>query len=495
MAFVLASRATMALAAGSRRCGLLIAVAFLCAYLALGQNLMHGYDAYHYMRCVAEGELHYSLHALYLPTAWSWTQLLGAIGVAQYEAMRSLSAIAAAAGVYGCHRAAIRLGLDGERAAMAAIGCASVPAVLYSATVVEIDAVEFGCFGIAWIPFATLLRHNRWSAAVVTGLCTAVAAGFHGAGNLFAASLCGLQLAWGWPGRRLAETAPRALVLAAVHLVSITSIGWLAGSAGQVTMVTNSFGLQFHLDIVLRVMWIEFLLPYLPFGALVLVGVCRRELRASTIVCLVCLAGYLVLTTWIIGFYREEGRFGPQGGAIERGSFLLGLVPPLVLLSVQALPPRLAWTAVALSALSGIVQQRLLDWPADPEGYASGWAEVSAAEPSHVLLADAQEWAWIARRHPTLSSSLIGVIRLQADLVTAQSGQPVPVEYFVTWFGVESVGHHNAGRRFLITDRALLALRASEDANLAAAATQLPTVYAMERVSAGAFAAWSLRLR
>ncbi len=481
--------------AGSRRFGLAIATACLCVWLALGQNLFHGFDAYHYMRCVAAGELHYSLHALYLPTAWLWTQMLGLVGVAQYEAMRALSTVAAAVGVYGCHRAAIRLGLDGERAALAAIGCASVPAVLHSATVLEIDAIEFGCFGIAWIPFAALLRNNLWRTAALTGVCTALTAGFHGAGNLFAASLCGLQLAWGWPGRRLATSAPRALVLAAVHLAGISTIGWLTGASGQVTMVTNFSEVAFRSDLVLQVVWGEFLLPYLPFGVLVLVAACRRELRAAAIGCLICLVVYLVLTIWILGSWHEEGPFGPQGGLVERGSFLLGLVPPLVLLSVQALSRRVLWAAVVLSVISGIVQQRLADWPRDPEGYASGCAAVIAQAAAHVLVADVQEGAWISRRLPLVSTTPIGAIRLQADRFHAQSGQPVSVEFFVVWFGAESNAQRGAGRRFLITDRALAALRASDEANLAAAAAQLPSVYAMERVAAGSFGAWSLRLR
>lgn len=205
---------------GSRRAAAAIAAAALALYLATGQNLLHGFDVFVYLQQVGAGDLEYWLHALYLPTAWAWSELLGGVGVEQYEALRAMSAVAAAIGVFASHRAATALGWSAERAALTAIGCATLPAVVHAATVVEIDAITFGAFATAWVPFARLLRGDRFVAAAAVGLVTGVASGFHAAGHLGAAALCGLQVTWGWPRRRLRSTLPRAAVLAAAHLAT-----------------------------------------------------------------------------------------------------------------------------------------------------------------------------------------------------------------------------------------------------------------------------------
>ncbi len=478
----------------SRWDGLAIAALALGLWLALGQNLIHGFDAYVYLRRVAAGDLHHELHALYLPTAWAWSRGLGWLGVPQYEAMRSLSAVAAAIGVFACHRAAVRLGFARERAAMLACGAASVPALCHAATVVEIDAVAFGCQAVAWMPFAALLRRGAWSSAVATGVATGVAASYHASGHLFAASLGGLLLLWHWPARR-GRTVVAAGVIAVVHAAVSVAITRVVGADEHDTMASNLFGLAFRAELLPSVFVHEFLLPYAPFGVLAFAAIVRRELRGATVAYAVCLLVYLYVTTCILGHFRDEARFGPQGRSVERGAFLLGLVVPMVTLTLAALPRRVAWAVVAVGACAGLVQQRLHDWPPDPPGYAAGWAELDAARPSHVIFADAQEWAWVARRYPGVPSTFVGALHRQAEIAVEHGGRPLPADHVTIWFAAEIDAHERGGRRLLLTDGALAALRASGHQGVAAAAATLGEFFTMERVAAGSFRGWWLRRR
>src|SRR5262249_9163310 len=158
---------------------MLALLAAFALYLALGQHAMHGFDAYSFLRFVHAGELRNQQLLLYQPCAWAWSHLLAGFGVPLYEAMRALSASGAARGVAGAHRAGLPLGLDRRRALLVALGCGATPAVIDTATVVEVDALLFGCAAFAWVPFASLLRSGRPGPAIATGAATALAAAFH----------------------------------------------------------------------------------------------------------------------------------------------------------------------------------------------------------------------------------------------------------------------------------------------------------------------------
>ena len=471
----------------------LIATGMCCLWLSLGQNLIHGFDALNYLEAVAAGNASNELHALYLPLAIGWTRLLDNLGVPQYEAMRSLSAIGAALGVYGCHRAAVRLGWDRERALMAAIGIGAIPAVFYSATIVEIDAVAFGCFGLAWIPFAQLLREGRRRLAIPTGVATGVAAAVHASGNVFAAVLCCLGLLSLEPRSWRLRFANVAL-LAATHAAVSLAVNLTLGARSQGVMVTNALALRFRGDVALQVLVAEVLLPYLPFVLLAIAGWWRRETRGMAAGFCLCLSGYFVLTTLVMGAFREEARFGPQGRSVERGAFFLGLTVPMVLLAVGSLPGRWAWCAIAVGAVSAITQQRLHDWPADPPGFADGWAEVASKSPVCVIFADSQELAWVVRRRPFVVGEVVGALRRRLEIAT-QMGVAVPSDYVVTWFAGQVQAQEQVGGKLLLTDRARTTLLECEDRTIAAAAARLPEFFTFTPVAAGSFVAWWLRSR
>jgi hypothetical protein len=477
---------------------LLTAATALLLYLALGQRAFHGNDAYHYLHALDAGNLRNAQIPLYPPLGWLWSRALAICGVPLYEALRSLSAVAAALGVLAAHRAALTLLGDRRRALLVAAGCALTPAVLDTATVVEVDAVLFACACAAWLPFARLLRGGGFGggfgAAGATGLVTAVAAGFHGAGHLLAAVLCGLQLAWGWPQRSLRATLPRMLVLAAVHAAASLVLGWLDGGGGQAAMASNTAGLGFRAAFVPHVLWHEWLLPYVPFGVLPLAALRARGLRAAALGALACLCGYLLVTTLVLGLLEPTGPALPHDGVYEYGSFLLGWTLPAVLLSIAALPLRAGAVAVAVAGVAGVWQVRAHDWPPDPDGYAAGYAEVAAAGPVHVIVDDAREWAWIARRHPGADVTMVrGYLELQVLPTAERQHMPLRPELFVVPFLLWRPAG-DAPPALLVTERALARMRDSPVELLATAARELlPQKFAFEPVNARGFRAFRLR--
>lgn len=476
------------------RPGLLAAAGLLLLYLALGQNAMHGLDAYHYLRFVQEGHLRNDLNLFYQPVAWAWVQLFGRFGLPTYEAMRALSAVGAALGVFAAWRAGLAFGLDRPRALLLAIGCGVVPAVLQAATVVEIDALLFACSALAWIPFARLLRTDRWPLAIATGAGTALAAGFHAAGHLLALVLCGLQVAWQWPERPLHRTAPRALLLASVHGGLTFGLGRLLGAAGQASMASNTAALSLPWDFVPQVLWHEWLLPYAPFCLLPFAALLRRDLRSAVVAFALCLLGYLMVTALVLGLLRPTGPALPHDAVREFGSFLLGSTVPAVLLAVLALPVRIGQVAVAVAAVAGITQVRLRDWPADPSGYDTGFRAVVADRPYQLLVDDAREWAWLARRASLRPPLLVrGYLEVEVPALVAQQGGGIAPEHYAAQFAVWA---HSKDMPLLLSERALQRISASPVPALREfAREQLATSCVLEPVQAAGFTGYWLRPR
>ena len=485
----------------SLRMSLGAALAALLVYVALGQNAYHGLDAYSYLDMVARGELHNELNLLYQPTAYAFAKLGAALGQPLYESMRLLSGIAGAIGVLCAHRAALALGLSPSHAAAAAVGCGLTPAVAHAATVVEVDALLFACSALAWVPFAHLLRPgniaNRRQAvgyAMATGAATALAAGFHAAGHLLLGTLCGLQLTWGWPARSLRTTVPQMLVMALVHGVLTLLLGKLAGVSGQATMASNTAGLTFRAEFVPHVLWHEWLLPYAPFCLLPFAALGARGLRAATLGFAVCLCGYLVVTTLVLGLLESTGPAMPHEGVFEFGSFLLGSTLPAVLLAMSALPSRGAWFATALAGILGIAQIRAHDWPADPAGYYEGYREVIQSGKPSVLVDGAHEQAFVARREPSFRPITVrGYLELEVPAKLAAQPTPPGIDplaaQFLAWCAADPQGHG-----LLITQAALDRMRASTQPLVAAFAnTTLTASFVLTPALAQGFRGYWIR--
>jgi hypothetical protein len=180
----------------------------------------------------------------------------------------------------------------------------------------------------------------------------------------------------------------------------------------------------------------------------------------------------------------------------EYGSFLLGWTLPAVLLSIAALPLRAGVLAVAVAAVAGVWQVRAHDWPPDPEGYAAGYAQLAAAGPVHVIVDDAREWAWIARRHPGADVTMVrGYLELQLLPTAERQHLPLRPELFVVQFQLWRPPG-DAPPALLVTERALARMRSSPVPELAKAVNDLlPAAFVLEPVAALGFRAFRLRQR
>ncbi|MGE3173728.1 MAG: hypothetical protein AB7O97_13975 [Planctomycetota bacterium] len=482
-------------ARGDRVRALAAAAAALAVFLLMAQNIVHGFDVFDYLKKIDGGDWRHSRMVLYLPLAIAWCRAFEWLGVDAYAALRALSSVGAAVGVGYAWLAARRLGLCRHRATLVAAGCVAVPSALYTASVAEVDALLFGLACAAWLPFARLVTGGGARAAALTGLVTGASAGFHAAGHLLAGALTALNLGWGWPGRGPRRTLPLSGVLAATHLLVSIGVALLGGATQQGEMVTNTVHHAFHADFVGHVLWHEWLLPYLPFALLWLVALRSRADRGAALAFAACLLGYLYLTTLILGYQRSAKDFLAQGNIVERGTFLLGLVPPMLLLALRTTPRALGWTAVAAGLLSGGVQIRLRDWPADPPGYGAGCAELQRRQAMTLFLADVHEQAWIARRAPGIPVRLLGEPLLQARLVREQLGADLDPAFYVLWFDLEYDMARAGGRDYVITGRALHAMEQCADPGFVAAVPLLRQRYEFEPLHADSFDGWRLRRR
>jgi hypothetical protein len=169
---------------------------------------------------------------------------------------------------------------------------------------------------------------------------------------------------------------------------------------------------------------------------------------------------------------------------------------PAVALSISALPLRAGALAVAVAGVAGVSQVRAHDWPPDPDGYAEGYAEIAAKGPVHVIVDDAREWAWIARRHPDADCTMVrGFFELQVLPEAENRHLPRGPELFaIAVPGL--VAARQPPPALLITERALARMRSSHVAELATAANELlPRTFEFEPVNAQGFRAFRLRPR
>lgn len=470
-----------------------VAALALLLYLALGQNLMHGFDAFYYLRDVDQGELHHPRFAFYLPVAWVWAKALGVLDVPLYEAVRALSAFAAALGVLCTQFAARRLGFSPRAELMTGLAVASLPAVVYTASVVEVDAVFFACSAACWLPFARVLTDNRIGAAIATGVATAVAAGFHASGHLLALQLAGLAMLWDWPQRRLARGAVLAGVQLAVHLVLAIAIAMVFGIGEQGEMATNTVGHAFPLDFVPYVALREWILPYAPVGVLALLALKDRNRIGAGLAYAIVLCGYVFVSTKILGYQRYAEGFLSQGNATERGSFLLALAVPMVLLLVRAAPPRLAVAAIAVGLYSSVWQVREYDWPDDPPAVSPAIDRALEKGPIAPFVADNEDWAWIARRHPRIRATLFGEVVTSLIAARAKNPDVVTPEIVLLWFAMEYDRAVQQGAQYVVTQHALDAMAKAEESAIRIAAERLRDAYTFTPLDeTGGYAAFVL---
>ena len=197
--------------------GMAIAASALAVYALLGQSRFYLFDAETFYMLVARGELSHPNHPLYLPICAGVAQVLGVFGISLFDAMTFASALGSAIFVFAAHRASACLGLDRASAAGAALLCATVPSVVFFATVVEVHG-----------PFLAFAGAALWQAA----RACRVKAASGSAGS----------------GRRVSSTSATAMSAGRIRAVSFSRIGWLLSrlSASPRRLNTGSHAIATH---------------------------------------------------------------------------------------------------------------------------------------------------------------------------------------------------------------------------------------------------------
>lgn len=359
------------------------------AYLLLRRLTAHGNDVFTMMRWLDDGVAH-PQHPLYLVLARGVRTVLAPFGVGTMAALAVFSAVGAAVGVAAVHRAALVLGAERVRAAWLAATVASLPTVVFFATVGELQAPFFGGAGLAAWAVAVWLRQDGSgarlaAAAAVAGIATACAALQHATGHLLvpvAASACW----WGGVRRPAGERLVAVAVFAGVH-------AGLAFCGFQVLQLTGtrlpgdpgSF-LAERADVA---QWIGFvpsafvaqwLVPFAPLSVLAWLGLRRAPGRMAWF--LGVATAYLLVSTAL------------ARAADEVGGYLLPLAFPAAYLAVDVLPRRALALVFAL-AVAATASDRLLRPQLAPD-FALADAVATAPRPTVWLVGDEAE-SWGAR--------------------------------------------------------------------------------------------------
>lgn len=360
----------------------LCGVAALLLYVALGQQTFYKIDGHLYLAYVLNGERSYPRHFLYLPMLFLARDAGALLGLSLYESARALSACGAACGVALLHLANRRLGLARRDARLATGLCATLPSVIFFATVVEVHG-SFMPFvgGAAWCAASLAMRPNPLRAAVL-GLACALAFCAHSTGALLPAVFMPLLLVY--PAPRPAWRAGRVPVLTTAVAITLG----IATTPLLAKLIGVDFDLRHSSEFATdrardnlrglwrygQTLWHEWLLPMLPLSALLPLGLLVRRLRVQTAWLLVAALIYLFATLMILG------------GEAEYGAYLLPFAWPLALLAVRSLP-RLACIAVLATQLAvGVALVRQHDDPGPTLAYADG-ARTLAGDAHIALLA------------------------------------------------------------------------------------------------------------
>ncbi len=423
--------------------------------VALGQRALHGFDALAYLQAIDAGRMHNPQSALYHPLAWTWHQLIGWTGLPLYESLRLLSALAVALGVMAARQGAIAAGFEPARALTAACMLLSLPAVLHCGSVVEIDALVFALCCLAWWPWAGALAGGGARLALLAGCCTALAALFHASGHLAAVTLCGFAFVWPSARRSWRANALRCACLLLAHIGVALPMMAIIGSDGHATMASNTTELAWRLDLLPGVALHEWLLPYLGASVLALLALASTTWRLTVLGMAIAVAAYLLLTARIFGALEATTAALPRGELGERGAFLLALAWPACILACTHWSLRLLWGAIATGALFATVDIWRRDWPADPPGLAAGAAALHSETPLVLLVADAQEQAWIQRRHPSIPCETTVALLQQVDALQRAGGRHFTAQELLLGLQIRERQAAGRGQRPLATERAV----------------------------------------
>ncbi|HZT56886.1 MAG TPA: hypothetical protein VFA35_11710, partial [Burkholderiaceae bacterium] len=361
-------------------------------YAACGATVFYKTDGPDILWLLHEG-LPHPWHVGYLPLLKAWRWVIHLVGI-EPSLMRlgtSFSALGAAVGVAGFAAGLRRLGLDAPRARAAVLLLAAAPTALLFATCVEFHALLLGATGVAFWWTTVMIARPSWWGMALLGALTHVAFLMHFSGICLPAFLLSFFVA-----RRWADSAARGRTLALGAVAGVVHVVlWYAlprlfvafygvhSDLAAAFAKEASIGRPQSLDWTPVIFAQEWLWPVLPLSVTCWLGATRRGLR-------------LEFAAFVLGFLPflylcvRQLVFEPENGA-----YLLPLVPAAALLTVQALPLRVA-ASLALVAVLGapfVVRCEQTGWD-DPAEYArviAGYDGAAAGRPYVVLLGTHRE--------------------------------------------------------------------------------------------------------
>jgi hypothetical protein len=463
--------------------GLLLAMCAFVFCVAQGRQALHGFDAYEALVATQGGVGQSHGHFLYFPLARAAWTLLSPFVPGAFEAMRVLSALGVAFGVFCAHRCAIALRL--RHPAAVAVAVAVLPAAVYFGATVEVDGLVLGTSSLGFWLWAVLARRRGIGMAAGVGTVTGLAAGLHGGMHLMCACACVLfasrvlqraartrTLRQAWRGGLLV------LVATAAHAAIFVAAAAACGHSGQVEMAANTQLLSLPLDRVPATLAQEWLLPYAPFSLLWLGCFRCRSLRWIGGAFALCLLGYLTVTTAVMGF------FGPICIELcERGAFLIGIAVPMVALAAASLSHRLLLAAIAVAAAIAVVDVRRADWQPAPAGFAAALRDIAAREPHELWTSGLErEAGWVRKQVSSVHQLPVTALAHEIAVLERQ-GVPVDAVRVAIWFDLRYDCLAAQGWSLLITDEAMAAMRNDADSRIRSLIEQhLPGHYRLEAV-------------
>jgi hypothetical protein len=474
--------------------GLLLAVCAFVFCVAQGRQALHGFDAYEALVATQDGVGRPHGHFLYIPLARAAWTVLSPFVPGAFEAMRVLSAAGVACGVFCAHRCAIALRL--RHPATVAVAVAVLPAAVYFGATVEVDGLVLGASSLGFWLWGVLARRRGIGLAAGVGAATGLAAGLHGGMHLMCACACVLfasRVLQRAARRRTLQQAWRGglliLVAVATHFAIFAAAAAVCGHRGQAAMAANAQLLSLPLDRVPVTLAQEWLLPYAPFSLLWLGCFRRRSLRWVGGAFASCLLGYLALTTAVMGFFEP---LGPE--LCERGSFLIGIAVPMVVLAAASLSHRLLLAAVVVAAVIAVVDVRRADWSPAPAGFAAALRDLAAREPLELWTSGLErEAGWVRKQVSSVNQLPVPALAHEIA-VMERYGLPVDAVRVAIWFDQRYDVLAAQGLSLLMTDEAMAAMRTDADARIRSLIEQhVPQHYRLEAVEHPPLRAWRVR--
>lgn len=376
-------------------------VVALLYYGLLRQQTLYSVDAHGFLLQAGKaGVGMHPNHFSYLPLLALCREVSRVTGTSLYTCAVWLSAIGAAIGILFVHAANRRLALSRASALWATAFAATVPALVFYATVVEVHAQHFALCGAAFLATANFAMRPAIRSGLWLGLATGIGYLGHATGAMLPAMTVPVAVAlargngYGW--RACRSGLGVALV---VHAGMLFGTPWVlrglgfAATTGSASALLRMHVLGLCADPlqVFDAAWRDWLRPFAPVAALGLLALAVARTRPLAIALLATSLVYCVITAALLVPFVD--RVQVSGHGTERGAYLLPLAWPAGLLAALLSRHRLL-LALCLVVGIGIGAFDVLQHDQRPQrAFANGFHELCSGRTTYCLVGGHEELA------------------------------------------------------------------------------------------------------